>query len=270
MNRLQSSFIILVIVFLGFGQSTLAQVTITSNPNTPVCSGTSVTLTATGATTYVWSTGQTGSSIIVTPPTTESYSVIGKDASEVIVGTGNYTVTVWDLPSVNITTSAPSVCAGQPITLTANGTGTFVWSTGVTGPTLTVTPINGATYWVEITDANGCKQKAYTTITVNPLPNPVGITGPSEICIGGTVDLVATGGVNFLWDDPSATTNQTLTIPLFATTTFTCQIFDGNGCMSTAAKTVTVTPALTPLISGDNQLCIGETAVLTASPSGGS
>ena len=73
MNRLQSSFIILVIVFLGFGQSTLAQVTITSNPNTPVCSGTSVTLTATGATTYVWSTGQTGSSIIVTPPTTESY-----------------------------------------------------------------------------------------------------------------------------------------------------------------------------------------------------
>ncbi len=42
-----------------------------------VCSGSSATLTATGATNYTWSTGATTSSVIITPTTSATYSVVG-------------------------------------------------------------------------------------------------------------------------------------------------------------------------------------------------
>ena len=54
--------------------------------------GESVTLTASGADTYVWSTGETTSSIIVTPEVTTKYSVVGtKDGCE---GNAEFTVEV--------------------------------------------------------------------------------------------------------------------------------------------------------------------------------
>ncbi|MCB9071529.1 MAG: PKD domain-containing protein [Prevotellaceae bacterium] len=267
MNRLQSSFIILVIVFLGFVQSVTAQ-TLTANPATPVCSGTPVTLTATGGASYIWSTGEIGSAIVVTPAVSTHYEVIVKDASEVAIDTLTLDVTVLPLPTISID-SDPSVCAGQPITLTALGTGTFLWKNGSTASSITVNPVTDTEYWVEITDANGCKNRAYKTIQVNALPT-VSISGPTEVCIGGTVSLVANGGVGFLWDDPLAKTTKTLTVKPLVTTTYTCQISDANGCMSIASHTVNVTPALTPTISGINQICVGGNTILTAYPAGAS
>ena len=110
MNRLQSSFILFVIVFLGFVQSGTAQ-TLTANPATPVCSGTPVTLTATGGASYIWSTGEIGSAIVVTPAVSTHYEVIVKDASEVAIDTLTLDVTVLSLPSISID-SNPFVCAG--------------------------------------------------------------------------------------------------------------------------------------------------------------
>ncbi|MFN8116600.1 MAG: T9SS type A sorting domain-containing protein [Bacteroidia bacterium] len=42
-----------------------------------ICAGSSATLTANGAVSYTWSTGQTTNSIVVTPSTTSSYTVLG-------------------------------------------------------------------------------------------------------------------------------------------------------------------------------------------------
>ena len=42
-----------------------------------ICAGTSATLTATGATNYTWSTGQTTNSVVVTPSVTSFYTVTG-------------------------------------------------------------------------------------------------------------------------------------------------------------------------------------------------
>lgn len=56
---------------------TISQPVFTLNPiGTPtVCNGSTVSLVATGGTSYLWSTGETGSSIIVSPPVTTNYSV---------------------------------------------------------------------------------------------------------------------------------------------------------------------------------------------------
>ena len=44
--------------------------------NATICAGQSATLTATGATTYSWSTGSTASSIVVSPSSTTSYTAV--------------------------------------------------------------------------------------------------------------------------------------------------------------------------------------------------
>jgi hypothetical protein len=68
----------------------IAQYSVTVNPlpvitvansNTLICEGESASLAATGAETYSWSSGETGSMILVTPAITSTYSVLGLDAN---------------------------------------------------------------------------------------------------------------------------------------------------------------------------------------------
>ena len=50
-------------------------------PSQTICTGSTATVTATGATTYSWSTGATGPSILVTPTTATTYTVTGISSS---------------------------------------------------------------------------------------------------------------------------------------------------------------------------------------------
>ncbi|MGZ3920271.1 MAG: glycine-rich protein [Bacteroidia bacterium] len=54
---------------------------VASNSNTLICAGQPATLTATGANTYTWNTSATGSSVVVTPTITTTYTVNGTDAN---------------------------------------------------------------------------------------------------------------------------------------------------------------------------------------------
>ena len=60
---------------------TVNAVPVISAPSQTVCTATSATITATGATSYTWSTGATTPSIIVTPSTATTYTVTGANAS---------------------------------------------------------------------------------------------------------------------------------------------------------------------------------------------
>lgn len=71
--------------------STTSGLTVTVNSAT-ITAGQSVMLTATGATTYSWSTGATTSSIVVSPTVTTSYTVKGTTGSN--TGTATSVVTV--------------------------------------------------------------------------------------------------------------------------------------------------------------------------------
>lgn len=71
-------------------------VTVTVNPlplvsivtsSTLMCTGESATLTATGANTYTWSTGDTGSAIAISPAVTSNYTVVGTDINGCIKNT---------------------------------------------------------------------------------------------------------------------------------------------------------------------------------------
>lgn len=111
------------------------QVTLTISPNpvvnassskSTVCAGSAVTLSATGATSYTWSTGGNGSSIIDYPAANITYTVTGTNGS----CSSNSTVAVTVLPAATPapTITEDSVCfPGGIVNLNASGGISTTW-----------------------------------------------------------------------------------------------------------------------------------------------
>jgi gliding motility-associated-like protein len=150
---------------------TPAPVPVVSNTQN-ICPGNLVTLNASGGTTYIWSTGATSSAITINPSVSGTYSVIisngpcgSKDSVQVNVDplpTGNACC------STTITIGSDTVLSVIPV---VKGS-TYDWTPGAglsctTCPNPIASPSVTTTYYVTITDSNGCIKKDTVTITVN-------------------------------------------------------------------------------------------------------
>lgn len=174
-----------------------------------VCSGSAVTFTASGATTYSWMPGGATTTTITVNPTTSAstYTVMGTTAG--CAGTKTVAVSVTPNPTVSISSSTTTVCAGSSATLTASGNGTgYLWSTLATTPVIVVTPTANTTYSVGTANGTciGTASVALTVITctttgINELsaasiqvyPNPntgiLNIAVSSELTSGASVQI---------------------------------------------------------------------------------
>ncbi|MEY5001337.1 MAG: hypothetical protein RLZZ211_1373 [Bacteroidota bacterium] len=123
----------------------LPTATITASAST-ICAGSSTTLTANGGSGYAysWSNGSTvvgtSQSISVSPSSTTNYTVTVTTASGCSTTSSATTITVNPMPTATITASASTVCAGTSTTLTASTGGSYLWSTGATTASITVSP----------------------------------------------------------------------------------------------------------------------------------
>ena len=137
--------------------------TVSAGTDQSVCQNTNVTLTGTGASTYIWNNGVSqGTPFSATATTT--YTVTGTDANG-CSNTDQVTVTVNPLPTVNAGADQ-TICLGQSVTLTATGATNLSWNNGITNG-LSFTPNATANYTVTGTDGNGCSNTDMVTITVN-------------------------------------------------------------------------------------------------------
>jgi gliding motility-associated-like protein len=234
--------------------------TVTVTPSAPaICTGGSVSLTASGATTYTWSpsaglSATTGATVTANPATTTTYTVEGI-AGPGCPGTTTVTVTVNPLPTITATPSAPAICAGNSVSITASGASTYTWSpgtglSGTTGATVTANPATTTTYTITGVDANSCQNTTTVQVTVNPIPTATASASPSTVCVGGTINLSSSGGTSYSWSGPntysSTTQNPTITNATLAESgTYTVTVTDGNGCEATANTTVTVSNGAT-------------------------
>lgn len=234
--------------------------------NSPdVCEGQPVTLTATGATTYTWSNGKTGSSISVSPVTTTSYTVTGTNG--VCKGTAVAKVTVIPKPDVKIETPKP-VCEGEAVTLTATGATTYTWLAAVPNPNLpTITVKTPISKWYTVVGFTGtCFDSTSVFVTIDQRPN-VEVNSPT-ICLGGTASLTAIGASHFLWQ--TGDTTQTLNVKPTQNTIYSVIGFSANrSCTDTAFGYVTVGLPVTVKASGVTEIFSCETTVLTADPKDG-
>jgi uncharacterized protein (TIGR02145 family) len=142
-------------------------VTASASPAT-ICSGSSSTLTASGASTYSWSHSLgSGSSKTVTPTSNTTYSVTGTSTTG-CSNTATVFVTVNPLPTVTASASPSTINSGQSSVLSASGASTYSWSHSLgSGSSKTVTPSSTTTYSVTGTSTANCTNTATVTVTVN-------------------------------------------------------------------------------------------------------
>ena len=237
--------------------------TILINNGNPVavCNGSTATLTASGGSTYLWSTGNTANPINVTPASPTSYSVVGTDVNG-CVGSDTVTVQLVTNPTANITANSTSICNGENITLQATGGGTYTWNDNSTLDSLVVNPTSNTNYSV-IVDVGGCLDTANFPVTVNPLPTPT-ISGGTAVCVGDSITLTGNGGLAYNWNT-GATTNVITVAPTTNPTPYTVIVTDVNGCVDSTTTAITVNALPTITISGNNTICNGGSTILTAS-----
>ncbi|HCM74924.1 MAG TPA: hypothetical protein DIS90_00985, partial [Cytophagales bacterium] len=79
--------------------------------------------------------------------------------------------TVTHFPDLITTlTGNATICKTASITLTATGGTQYLWNTGATSASITVSPLVTTTYSVTITNANGCSETKSVIITVKEIP----------------------------------------------------------------------------------------------------
>lgn len=279
-----SSTITYTVTGTSSGCTDLETVVVTVNPtpsvgvspsSVSVCAGGSVNLTGIGATTYTWSpaTGLSstfGSTVTSTPSSTITYTVTGTSGS--CSDTARAIVTVLPVPSVTVSPTNTTICAGSVTTLTASGASTYNWTptgglTPSTGSVVSASPSSTSTYTVTGTNGSGCIDTAITRVTVTPLPVISVSPSAQTICSGGSAILSATGGSTYTWT-PSATlsasSGASVTATPSVTTTYTVTGTQ-SGCTSSATSVISVSAAITiGATSSPDTICQGQTTTLFA------
>jgi len=231
------------------------------------CQTTSATLTATGGASYLWSNGETTASITVSPSITTTYSVTVTGATG-CTGTDEVVVTVDTGVSANAGPDVTLNCITTSTTLTATGAGTFMWSTGETTASITVSPSTTTTYIVTVTAGNGCIASDAVIVTVdNAAPN--GSAGPDGVinCVISSATLNATGGATYAWSN-GATTASITVIPTVSTD-YSVTITGANGCTSIDVATVVVDKTPPNANAGPDVIVTSSNPTATLVASGG-
>jgi len=225
-----------------------------------ICPGQSATLTSNAAAEYEWSTGDDTRFIVVNPNISTTYTLTVTNDYGCQRDT-SFTVTLSNLP-VFLVTGTNNICAGQSAQLTATGNYSYHWSNDLTTQSINVT--ESGRYTVTATNAQGCTSTQAFDVTVNALP-VVQISGNTTICQGDFATLTASsdGNCTFLWNN--GTNNAINSVNTAGEYTVTAT--NAKQCTNTASVTVTVNPLPTPVITGTNNVCPGQSTTLTSSPS---
>ena len=232
-------------------------VNITSS-SSPLCSGASATLSASGANTYTWSTGGVGTSIAVNPTVTTVYTATGTAVSSC---KDTETISLVVNPTPTLTVNNYTICTGGTATLLASGATSYSWSTGATTASIAVTPSSNTNYTVTGT-LLGCTNTKTLNVTIG---SALGINiSPSSpnICIGNSGTLTANGAASYTWSTGS--NNTSITISPTLTTTYTL-IGTSGSCSGT--NTISITISSNPTVSATSSsslICTGNNATLSA------
>ena len=221
--------------------------------------GGTTTLTASGASSYVWNTGFTGNPLVVSPTVTTEYTVIGTNSSG-CTGSASHTVNV-----VTVTIGPDQyICEGSEVTLTATVNGatptSYSWAPGgQTDNPITVYPVSNTEYTVSV---NG----SFTaSVWVYVHPKPVANAGDDKILAGASVILngSASGGTapyTYAWTGPSGFTSSLQNPSVSANGTYSLVVTDAYGCSSNANDVdVTAPAANTYTVSGNVSYAFNQT-----------
>lgn len=225
--------------------------TVNAGTDQSICIGSSVTLTASGASNYSWDNGVTNGVSFV-PGATQTYTVTvtsnGCQASDQVV------VTVNPLPNVNAGVDQ-SICSGDEITLIGSGAQTYTWNNGVADG-ISFIPGTTQTYTVTGTDANGCVNTDQVTVTVVPMPvaavSADVLSGPPTLTVNFDNNSSSASGYHWSFGTGAETNSVTTAGQQYQYTSpgeYTVILIAANGtCLDSDTLKITVDPIPDPTV----------------------
>jgi large repetitive protein len=244
---------------------------VTVTPSASICLGSSITLTAAGASSYTWLpatnlSATSGSVVIANPTSSVTYIVTGTNGS--CSGTASTTITVNALPIVDAgldLTLCNQPLASQLVGSPAGGT----WSGPNVTPSGMFTPsgVGSFTLSYAFTNANVCSNTDNVVITViSPTVTDAGID--QTLCVNATNQTLVGTPAGGTWSGPGVVGNV---FDPTVTGSFVLTYTSGIGtCQTSDTKTVTVINA--PLVNAGADFGICEGAgnqTLIGNPVGG-
>jgi choice-of-anchor B domain-containing protein len=132
-------------------------------------------------------------------------------------GTNSVVKSVTVSPTPTVSVNNATICSGNSTTLSANGAGTYSWSTGATTSQIAVSPSVTTIYTV--TGSNGsCSNTKTVSISIGSSPTVNAVSSASMICAGQSITLTASGASTYTWMPGNITGNPIAPTPTLSTT----------------------------------------------------
>ena len=230
-----------------------------------VCPGQVVHLTASGGSTYTWSTGSTASAVDV---------VVLTDTTIIVTATNawgcceNDTVHITAYPAPAVSVVGPdTLCASTSGTYVASGANQYTWSNGTLGATALYSYSTDGLYHENVIGQNsyGCRDTVYFDIRVLPLPS-AGIQTDTILCNVDSIQVCGAGGAFYFWSVPSISIDSTVSCftyhPSAGTTPIQLFVKDIFGCVSSTVSKVIKKTIAPNLFHGDTTYKCPEDAIV--------
>ena len=234
-----------------------------------LCPNGTVTLTASAADSYSWSTGETTQSITVDEPGSYSVSVQVNGCNS-----ASSSINLSERTAGITASGTTTFCQGGSVTLTATEGASYVWSTGATTQSIDVTSTGN--YSATITFNDGCSiLTAPVAVSVGNIA--VSISSDRTVtCPNGSIAFSSsvTGGpaASYQWHSSGGAIIPGATSPALTLTPSSggyvyLEVTDANGCSATSAPvtiTVNENPVVPQITATSTAVCPGATTTLTA------
>lgn len=193
-------------------------------PDFSICTGDNRLLSGPeGFATYTWNTGANTRNLVVNKTGTyilEAVSTEGCPQRDTVV-----LLSLNPLPSIKLDKDSV-LCVGETKIYTSGTNYTaYLWNNGTTNPTLTVN--QPGTYWLQVTDANGCRDGDTSLISrFQPLPASF-LPADTTICSYDSWQISPLQTyVSYLWSTGAATKN----IVVSTAGNYKLAVTDADGC----------------------------------------
>ncbi len=208
-------------------------------PDTTICQAQSLALTASGGTSYQWTSG----------PNTATYNVNpNADTKYIVKVTDSYNCSAYDTVQVTTIPGPPlytsgdtSICFGNRVLIKAFGADSYEWIGGPKTAEYTALPLSSKSFLVKGFAGNGCYLIDTVNVFVAKIPK-VTLRADTTICEGVTLDITANTAddVDFAWR--SGETTQKISVSPKVTTEYKVVATNSTGCYAEDSTLITVEP----------------------------
>jgi uncharacterized protein YjdB len=169
-------------------------------------------------------------------------NTIGDDTAQI----ANY------ISVIGITTPDTTICKGSSITLSVsdNSLTKYIWSTGETTASITVSPTVDTKY--SVTAQYGLTNY-YDTVTIT-LSKPVNLGNDTAICAGNSLSLTVPGYASYVWNGSGSLNSNSFTVS--SAQKVSIETKDAFGCVSKDTIAVSLNALPTVNLGSDRNVCL--------------